>query len=57
MRKTTDSKTWLELIGTIGERNVDMARIYGKGILTYEELVTLVSQPAAEAIRQYFIMN
>ena len=57
MRKQKEPKTWLELIGTIGERNVDMARIYGKGILTYEELVTLVPQPASEAIRQYFIMN
>lgn len=50
----TDRLTWLELVGLIGEQHMEVARMYGDGILTDSELFSLVSETTAGIIKHFF---
>lgn len=57
MEMINPKKTFLELIGAIGEKNIAIAEMYGNGLLTDVDLLVLVPKPVAEEIQHFFIME
>lgn len=46
--------TWMEMLGIVGEQHIEVARMYGNGILTESELFSLVSEKEARTIKQFY---
>ena len=46
--------TWMEMLALIGEHHIEVARMYGDGILTDSELFSPVSEKEARTIKQFY---